>query len=185
MKTSPLSVALAVLALALFAVSGHAEEKNGLSVTVAKVTLEKNDKRSTSTYSKYERINRTQALKVTVKNVSFKPMPEGELDWKILVVGSYSSQISSGSEKVKALKPAESHDLTIGNAEVSGWRDGNSKAVDKIEWQLTVKQGDTEIIRSQTIPNFDALAKRAYTPYDKKGGAWGGKDGGRDGKDGR
>ena len=153
---SRFSVAFA-LALCLATTTARAEDKNGLSVTVSKTTLDKRDSRSTY----YERTNKTQALKVSVKNISFKPMPEGEMTWKILVVGSYSSTLYSGVEKVNALKPAESHDLIIGAAEVSAWKDYSGRGGDKTEHQITIKHGDKEIIKTQTNPGFDAMAKRA------------------------
>lgn len=173
--------ATCLFSLLLAAATARAEEKNGLNVTVVKTTVEKKDTRSGYAESKgyYETLNRTQALKVTLKNTSFKPMPEGELEWKIVVVGAYSSRLQTGSEKVKALKPANVQELVIGNAEVSGWRRGTSKKEDRVEWQITVKQGETEIIKTQSSPEFDALAKHATKAYDKDAGAAAGKDGGK------
>lgn len=162
-----------LLALALPAAIALAEEKNGMNVTVAKTTLEKNERNSTY----YSYTNRTQALKVTVKNTSFKPMPEGEMAWKIVVVGSYSSTLSSGLEKINALKPAESQELVIGSAETSARKSSSGRSSDKIEYQITVKQGDKEIIKTQTTPGFDALAKRAYKPYSSGGDGGEGGDG--------
>ena len=126
------------LALPLLATPAPAEDRNGLSVLVTKTTLDKKDSR-TSSY--YERSNKTQALKVTVKNISFKPMPEGEMTWKILVVGTYSSTLYTGVEKVNALKPAESVEFILGSAQISG-RQGSSWAdKDKTEWQIIITQG--------------------------------------------
>lgn len=158
---SRLSLAFA-LALPFFATPAPAEDKNGLSVTVSKTTLDKKDTRSS--YSSYERTNKTQALKVTVKNTSFKPMPEGEMTWKILVVGSYSSTLYTGVEKVNALKPAESQELIIGAAQVSAWKDYSGRGGDKTEHQIAIRHGDKEIIKTQTTPGFDAMAKRASSP---------------------
>lgn len=158
MKTlARLSLAFA-LSLPLLATPARAEDKNGLSVLVTKTTLDKKDAR-TSSY--YERSNKTQALKVTVKNISFKPMPEGELTWKILVVGSYSSTLYTGVEKVNGLKPAEAQELIIGAAQVSAWKDYSGRGSDKTEHQIAVTQGGKEIIKTQTTPGFDAMAKRA------------------------
>lgn len=156
---SRLCLALALALPLVLATPARADEKNGLSVLVTKTTLEKSGKRSE--YSSYERTNKTQALKVTVKNISFKPMPEGEMKWKILVVGSYSSTLYTGVEKVNALKPAESQELIIGAAEVTAWRDYSSRGGDKTEHQIVIKQGNSEIIRTQTNPAFEAMAKRA------------------------
>lgn len=153
---SRLSLAFA-LALPLLATPAPAEDRNGLSVLVTKTTLDKKDSR-TSSY--YERSNKTQALKVTVKNISFKPMPEGEMTWKILVVGTYSSTLYTGVEKVNALKPAETQELIIGAAQVSAWKDYSGRGSDKTEHQIAITHGDRAIIKTQTTPGFDAMAKR-------------------------
>lgn len=181
MKTPLWFTVACILPLLLPSGPARAEEKNGLSVMVAKVTVEKKDAKAGYSDGKgyYESTNRTQALKVTIKNTSFKPMPEGELEWKILVVGAWASHLQTGSEKVKALKPANIQELVIGNAEVSGLRKGTSKREDKVEWQITVKQGETEIIKTQSCPDFDALAKGATKAHDKDAGAGAGKDGGK------
>lgn len=149
------------LALVLSTAPAPAEEKNGMSVVVSKVTLDKKGSKDNSAYSSYERTDKTQALKVTVKNTSFKPMPEGEMTWKILVIGTYSSTLHTGVEKVNTLKPAESKELIIGAAQVGAWKDYSGRGSEKTEHQITINQGQKEIIRTQTTPSFDALAKRA------------------------
>ncbi len=152
----------ALIVLASASVSAHAEEKDGLSLTVAKVTLKKEDAKAwTQDRGSYETTTRTQAIKVTAKNTSFKPMAEGELEWNILVVGTYFSQLQSGIEKIKALKPANIQELQFGSAEAHGWRKGTSKKEDRVEWKLVVKQGEKEIMKSQSCPDFDTLAKHA------------------------
>lgn len=148
-------------ALTLLTISARAEDKNGLSVLVTKTTLDKTGPRTNYTY--YERTNKTQALKVTVKNISFKTMPEGEMTWRILVVGSASSSLYTGVDKVNALKPAETQELIIGATQVTAWKDYSGRGGDRTEHQITVKQGDKEIIKIQTTPGFDGMAKRAST----------------------
>src|SRR4028118_331773 len=107
--------------LLMFAAAAWAEEKNGVQLTVSRKTLDRNDTRSTFYY--YDRIDRTQGLKITVKNVSFKPMPEGEVEWTLLVRKYASTTVEkySGTEKLEALKPANSADLALGAAQISGW----------------------------------------------------------------
>lgn len=140
--------------------SGLAEEKNGLSVTVAKTTLGRNDMRG-GYY--YDRIDRTQGLKATIKNTSFKPMPEGEIKWQILVRKYLTNVVDSytGTEKLKALKTGESQEMVFGSAEITGWKDGVVMEKDKTEWQIVVTQGGVEMIKAQSTSSFDALAKRA------------------------
>ena len=163
---------LPVVILALAVSFAHAEEKNGISVSVSKTTIEKNDTRGSGYYS--DRINRTQGLKAVIRNMSFKEMPEGEVIWSILVRKYYSTtvEISTGSEKLRALKPAEATDMVIGSAEVSGYNYSGSTEKDKIEWQVIVKQDGKELIKTQSTSSFDALAKRAIkvTPSAKPAG---------------
>lgn len=158
MKTSLRLLVVATLALAATA---RAEEKNGLSLTVAKTTLEKNDTRGNGYYS--DRLNRTQALKASIKNLSFKEMPEGEVSWAVLVKRySYSDiLIFTGTEKLKALKPAEITEMIFGNTQITGYSGSSETYKDKTEWQITVKQDGKEIIKSQSTSAFDSMAKHA------------------------
>ena len=153
---------LQLLLTAVFAItaSAHAEEKNGLSLTVSKTVIEKNDPR---TGSSTERINRTQALKASIKNLSFNEMPEGEVTWSVLLKRySYSDiLIFTGSEKLKALKPAEITELIFGGTKITGYRDTDNSKKDKTEWQIAVKQDGKEIIKSQSTSAFDSMAQHA------------------------
>jgi hypothetical protein len=161
MRTFLRFVTVAVFALPLLH-SALAEEKNGLSVVVSKTVIENNDSRNTSSY--YDRINRTQGLKAAIKNLTFKPMPEGELVWTILVKKADFTDYTisySGVEKLKALKPAETENLIFGNANVGGYRDLGSSEKDKVEWQVIVKQEGKELLRAQSTSSFDSMAKRA------------------------
>jgi len=160
MRNFPGWLSLAVVVLALTSVS-RAEEKNGILLNVSKTTLDRADSRPGYYYS--TRIDRTEALKVTIKNGSFKPVPEGEVKWEILVRKYYStsSEITSGTEKLKGLRPAEATDIIIGGAQVQGWRDGTYQMKDKIEWQVTVIADGKELIKSNSTAGFDAIAKRA------------------------
>jgi hypothetical protein len=157
----PRTISALLVALACAgAAAAHAEERNGLSVTVVKKTLDRAD-RSASYYN--DRIDRTQGLKVTVKNSTFKPMPDGEIEWMILVRQYASTSIEkySGKEKLKALKPAETAELLIGAAQITGWRDWGNQWKDKIEYRLILTQGGKETFRTASTNSFDILAKRA------------------------
>jgi len=161
------SLAAAVLALCL---TVRAEEKNGLLLNVSKTTLDRADQRPNN-YLYSTKIDRTEALKVVIKNTSFKPMPEGEVHWEILVRKSLSSTIesTSGKEKLQALKPSEEATITLGGAQVEGWRDSGGQTKDKIEWQVSVVVDSKELIKSNSTQSFDTLAKRAtkITPKAK------------------
>jgi hypothetical protein len=139
----------------------HAEEKNGIQLTVTRKTLERADSRTGYYYA--DRIDRTQGLRVVAKNVSFKPMPAGEIDWTILVRKYYSSAIESysGKEKLKALKPAEATEMTIGYAQIYGWKDYSSQGKDTIEYEVVVTHDGKETVRTSSTSNFEVLEKRA------------------------
>ena len=156
--------ALLAIVFTLTLAAARAEEKNGLSVTVSKTTLEKNDTRGNGYYS--DRINRVQGLKAVIKNLSFKEMPEGEVVWTILVKKYYSSTIESytGSEKLKALKPAEATEMVVGNAEVGGYKDYGAADKDKTEWQVIVKQDGKDLVKLASTSAFESMAKRATKP---------------------
>ena len=165
---------LLALVFTLTLAAARAEEKNGLSVAVSKTVIENNDTRGNG-YSS-DRINRTQGLKAVIKNTSFKEMPEGEVVWTILVrKWGYSTprtESYTGTEKLKVLKPAESTDMVIGKADVSGYAGYGAAEKDKTEWQIIVKQDGKEILKVQSTSTFDSLAKHATKPPTpaKKGG---------------
>ncbi len=152
-----------VLLLTLLAASPRlgAATKDGLTVTVSNTTVDRNDQRPGYYYS--PRNDRIEALKVSLKNGSFKPMPAGEIRWEILVRKYYSTSVEmmSGTEKLQALRPAEGIDVVIGGAQVQGWRDGTLQSKDKLEWQVTVFQDGKEVLKTNSTAGFDALAKRA------------------------
>ncbi len=138
------------------------EEKNGVSLTVSKKTLDRNDTRAPYYYSG-DRIDRTQGLKATIRNTSSKAQPEGEVKWTIIVRG-YSSpdtiQGNTGTEPIKALKASETVEMVLGAAQITGYK-GYDMAKDKMEYQIIVSQDGVEKVRFQSTSGFDALAKRA------------------------
>src|SRR4051794_7143830 len=106
----------AVLLLTMgFALTTRAEEKNGLAVSVTKRTLNRADRRDGFYYTRYDR---TQGYKVTIRNTSLKPLPEGEVNWTIAVrkVSYSTNRVEKyvGTEKLQALRSSESVDLMIG-----------------------------------------------------------------------
>ncbi len=141
--------------------SARAEEKNGLMVTVTKKTLDRADSRAG--YYTSQRIDRTQGLKVTIKNASFKEMPAGEVEWTLLVRRhDYSGPPtrSTGKEPLKALKVGETVEMVIGGAQITGWRDWFDQAKDKLEHQVIVRHGGAELLRISSTPAFDVLNKQ-------------------------
>jgi hypothetical protein len=128
---------------------------------VSKKTIDRSDERSSSFYS--DRINRTQGLKAVVKNISFRDKPEGQLEWTLLVRKYYSTTIEkhSGTEKLPALRKAESAEFQLGSAQIYGWRSPSYNVKDKIEYQVIISHEGTETIRVSSTSAFDSLAKRA------------------------
>ena len=116
MNVSPVGFSLLAASLLLTIQPLRAEEKNGVMLTVQKKTLDRNDARGG--YYSYDRIDRTQGLKVTVRNTTIKPQPEGEVEWTIIVrragYSSGSLEGFSGVEKLKALRPSDTADMVMG-----------------------------------------------------------------------
>ena len=154
------------IAFCLFGLLGtfgvlRADEKNGVSLSVSKKTLDRNDTRTNYYYS--DRIDRTQGVKAIIRNTTIKPLPEGEVKWTILIRPYSSSALhgSTGTEPLKALKTSETVEMVLGAAQITGWKDGYDAAKDKMEYQVIVSAGGEEKVRVQSTTGFDALAKRA------------------------
>lgn len=139
----------------------RAEEKNGISLIAAKKTIERADSRSLS----YRNIDRTQALKVTIKNTSFRDMPESELVWNFLVKPSYGTTRKKvvGREPVKLLRASETLELLVGNVPIVGYRDSSEVKKTDFDYQLIITQDGKEMIRLESTSNFDTIAKTVTT----------------------
>lgn len=157
-----LALLAAVFLLFVALTPALADTQNGLTVAVTKKTLDRQDQRA-GYY--WDRIDRTQGLKLAIRNATFKDMPEGEVEWTILVRGysSNSIQKNNGKEKLKALKPAEATEMVIGAAQITGYRDYGTQYKDKIEHQVVITQAGKEVYRAASTAGFEALAKRAVT----------------------
>jgi hypothetical protein len=139
------------------------EEQNGVQLTVTKKTTSRNDVRTG--FLNEERINRTMALHVVVKNVSMNPFPEGEIDYSLLVLKTnfFPSMyvLYSGTEALPALKTGESAEVVIGAAQINGWREIGEQRKDKMDYKVIVKHGKTETAVVKSIDGFDAIAATA------------------------
>lgn len=143
------------------ALAAGAADLNGIQYDVQKTVLDKADTRGYSLNT--TRLDRSTGLKVTLKNMTFKEMPAGEIKWEILNRKYYSTtiELTSGTEKLQAIRPSEKIELTLGSAIVEGYRDGGMRRVDELEWQLTIKREGKEAFRASSTKGFDLLAKRA------------------------
>jgi len=139
----------------------RAEEKNGLQVSVQKVTLDRADVRGGDV--NMENLDRLMALRVSIRNTSFKSMPEGEVTWEILrrKYDDSGIELTSGVEKLPHLKAGESTEVTWGIVKVLGYRNGAILRKDELEWELTFKV------------NIDAMfyLTKAAVPHMKPGSA--------------
>lgn len=155
-----LSSILALLTAMAFSVSALAEEKNGIQYSVQKVTLDRADVR---TDLNSQQLDRFMGLRVSLKNVSFKELPEGTITWEILnrKYNSTTIELTSGTEKLQRLKAGENVELTIGSAKVLGYRDGAITRKDELEWQITITREGKEAAKFASKPSFELLRKRA------------------------
>jgi hypothetical protein len=151
----------AVLLMTLgFALTAQAEEKNGLSVSVTKRTLNRSDRRDSFYYTRYDR---TQGYKVTIRNTSLKPLPEGEVNWTILVRKmAYTNRTEKfvGTEKLQALRPSESVELMVGAVPIEGYRYERDYK-DEMEYEIAIVHGGKETYKTSSKGNFAALTKGA------------------------
>lgn len=156
-----LRLSLFTVVLAILCGGAVAADKNGFQYDVQKTVLDKSDTKGYDV--NVSNLDRMMGLKVSLKNTTFKEMPAGEISWEILNRKYLSStiELTSGTEKLQALKPSEKIELTLGSANVRGYRDGAVKHVDELEWQLTIKQAGKEVLRVNSTKGFDLLAKRA------------------------
>lgn len=155
-----LTAATALVLTATAVPMASAEEKNGLMVNVTKRTLSRSDRRESASYTLY---NRTQGYKMSVKNTSLKAMPEAEVTWTILVrKAEYSDRTEkyTGTEKVKALRPAETMEVMFGAVPISGYRYERDYK-DEMDYEVSIVHAGKETIRMTTMPNFAAVARRA------------------------
>ena len=158
-------VCVAGLLVSLLA-NAFAEEANGLRLTAQKTVLEK-DKERGALYS-YDTVSKSLGLKVAARNVSFKDLPEGTLDYVVLVKrwGFSPARIEryTGSEKLPALLKGAEVSLTLANVPLGGYEAGGNRTryQDSIEgWQVAAKHSGVETIKITSTSGFDALLKKA------------------------
>ena len=159
--TTSLRSCIFIFAFAIFSGWAGAADKNGFQYDVQKTVLDKADTRGSDV--NISNLDRMMGLKVSLKNTTFKEMAPGEITWEILNRKYLTSTIehSTGTEKLQTLKPSEKIDLTLGEANVRGYRDGAVKHVDELEWQITIKRDGKELLKVSSTKSFEMLAKRA------------------------
>ncbi len=145
---------------------GFAEEANGLRLTVQKTLLDKANNRDA--FYAWDKVDKALGLKVAAKNISFKDLPEGTLEYVVIVkrwghrpelFESYS-----GSEKLPALAKSGEVNLVIGKVPLGGWETSSNRKefADTIEgWQVIAKHGGKETIKIVSTAAFEKLLPKA------------------------
>ncbi len=162
MKTKTLSICAALF----FAVgaSVSADEQNGVLVTIARRTTDRTAIKGESDTTKLR-----QGLKVELKNLRLKPLPEGELHWTVLVKKRWEGFTSyKGTEPLKPLKSQQAVELFVGDFGVSTTRSSEGVSKEKVEYQVVITHEGKETYRFATDGDFSALAKKA-TPAEPRG----------------
>lgn len=108
----------------------------------------------------------TRGLRITVKNTGLKPAAEGEVEWAILVArpGQQRALYSSGTEKLKALKTAETATFDVGSIAVQQ-RNGDKQ---DMEYRVVVRRGSEEAAKSESVATFEQQAESARGNGRKK-----------------
>ena len=143
-----------------------AEEANGLRVTAQKTQLEKG--KDKDAFYEWDKVEKALGLKVAAKNVSFKDLPEGTIEYTVLVKrwGQTPDLIHnySGTEKLAALKAGAEANLIVGKVPLGGWEIGGNRKQfsDSIEgWQIVVKHDGKETIKLTSTGSFEKYLKIA------------------------
>ncbi len=157
---------VSAVALLLLGLTGFAVEANGLRLTAQKTVLEKDTQRDNSAY--WDHVEKALGLKVAARNVSFKDLPEGTVEYCVIVRRWGHSpalyQSYSGTEKLPALLKGAESNLTIGKVPMKGYESGGNRKQyqDTIEgWQIVAKHSGTETVRITSTSSFDKLLAKA------------------------
>ena len=155
-----------ILGIFLLVSVSYAEEANGLRLTAQKTLLEKSKDRDA--FHQWDKVDKALGLKVAGKNVSFSDLPEGTLEYTVIVKrwGHTPERFESytGTEKFPALKRGDDANLTVGMVPMSGYEIGGNRKQfqDSIEgWRITVTHGDVETIKITSTSTFEKLLGKA------------------------
>lgn len=165
MKSGLIIVRFVMFAFAIGAIA-HAEDKNGIRLSVTKRTLERADDGPSRSYS--QSVHRKMALKAAVQNISMgKDLPDAKVSSIVIIRTWTSSETGSflrytNTAKMEPLKKAAQAELNVGEFLIGGHLHGTLEHhVDQVAaWKITFDHGGkvTEFVSSTS---FDALDKRA------------------------
>lgn len=146
-----------------------AVEMNGLQVNVYKRTSGKKEVKT----EYYSGIDKSMTLAISIKNISLRKMPEGELRWNIFVKKGYGyvnvTEKMSGVELVKPLLPSETVEITVGPAKVGEYHSGKGSEYnykeykDRLDYEIIILQNEQELMRVGSDASFSKSTK-PFTP---------------------
>jgi hypothetical protein len=152
---------------------GFAEEANGLRLTAQKTLLDKANNRDA--FYAWDKVEKALGLKVAAKNISFKELPEGSLEYVVIVKRwGHTPELFesySGSEKLPALGKSGEANLIIGKVPIGGWETTSNRKqfVDSIEgWQVIARHDGKETIKLTSTASFEKLLTKAKPATVKK-----------------
>jgi hypothetical protein len=168
-----LSIA-AILGASFFAtgapmVSAATLEKEGVRLDLIQKTLSRND--GPKQYD-WKDIDRLLAIKVTIKNTGFNPLPAAKLNYALLVrrwgtMETGSVERIEGTESIEALERGQSLEKMIGEYRIGGHLHGtNKRHLDTFEeWQITLDFGDRQVSfeSSSKFALLNKLANKSAT----------------------
>jgi hypothetical protein len=158
-----------------FAVSsGLGEEANGFRLTAQKTLLEKG--KDQDAFYQWDKVDKALGIKVAAKNVSLKDLPEGTIEYTVIVKrwGRVPEVLESytGTEKLPALLKGGEANLIVGKVPLGGWETNSNRKEfqDSIEgWRVVAKHGDKETVKVTSTSSFEKLlAKAKPGPAPKK-----------------
>lgn len=107
---------------------------------------------------------RQMQLVVTAKNTAIKPMPEGQLEWSVLVEKVYGGvERYHGTGILPALRSLQSQEVLLGPVPVGETRTAGGLERDNVEYEIIVTHDGEETFRVASCGDFaqlDAVAKQ-------------------------
>lgn len=140
------------------ALSGLADEKPRVSLTVAKKTITPPVGKTSSG----EERGRMQTLVVAVGNLSIAALPGGTVRWTAVVRKVYGgSSKYSGTAVLKPLRSFKSEEMQCGAIEIDTRQGATAVERDRLDYEVVVFHNEKESARVASVTNFAMLADKA------------------------
>lgn len=158
--------------LLLMALIASGAEMNGLRITVQKTLIDR--ARRTDSFSSWDAVAKKLALKVLAVNTTFRDLPEGTINYAI-IVKRWGDRINpyerfTGTEPFPALLASKQAELVLGDVDLIGYESSSDRRTyqDSIEaWEVTVTHGDQVTLTTNSGGSFDRLKARAIDKTEK------------------